>query len=84
MLVMAKGTFGDVSKLAPLFEAEVAKAHELQEMGVLVSAWRNVDRKAAYLVFKVNDIDEARAHCDSLPFVEAGLLTFDYAEVAAI
>ncbi|MBN1963734.1 MAG: superoxide dismutase [Anaerolineae bacterium] len=62
---------------APLAEAEAARAWELYQAGIIRALYFRVDRPAAVLLLECEDVDGARAILQTLPFVQAGLITFE-------
>lgn len=76
------GTITDPSKLAPYRDDEVRVFGELRTEGVVLHAFRRSDEPTIiYLIVAAEHDEEAREQMARLPFVDKGLLTFDYAEV---
>lgn len=84
MYVLATGTFTDRSKLAPLIKAEVAHVHQLRHEGVVTQAFRRTDGLGAVLILQVDNLAEAHDKLSQLPFMQAGVMTVEYAELAPL
>ncbi|MBX9718203.1 MAG: muconolactone Delta-isomerase family protein [Microbacteriaceae bacterium] len=57
----------DDPELAALRIAEVERAHQLQQDGVIVALWREAGRLASYGIWRGGSAEEVRAHIASLP-----------------
>lgn len=62
---------------APHLQAEARRVWELTQQGKLRETYFRTDRDEAVLILECDSLDEARAVLDSLPLVQAGLITFD-------
>ncbi len=62
---------------APHLKEEAAKVYELMQMGVIREIYFRQDRPEAVLILECVDTDAARAMLDSMPLVQAGLITFE-------
>jgi hypothetical protein len=82
MLVLAIGTFTDPSKIAPYAEAEVATIHAHKAAGRAAHAYQRVDGKGVALIWRVENIAEAREHVAQLLFSKHGLMTVELTEIA--
>ncbi|HEY4175829.1 MAG TPA: hypothetical protein VGM90_03320 [Kofleriaceae bacterium] len=82
MLVLAIGTFTDPAKIAPYAETELATIAAHKAAGVVAHAFRRVDGKGVALIWRVESVDEARAHINKLLFSQHGLMTVDLTELA--
>jgi muconolactone delta-isomerase len=58
-------------------QAEARRVWELTQQGKLRETYFRADRDEAVLILECDSLDEARAVLDSLPLVQAGLITFD-------
>lgn len=67
-------TIDDFQRLA---RAEAARAWELYQAGVIRELYFRQDRSEAVLLMECADAAEAAAYLNTLPFVEAGLITFE-------
>ena len=65
-----------------LARAEVAKAWELYQAGVIRELYFRQDRTEAVLILECADVEEAAAHLATLPLVEAGLIAFEIIPLA--
>lgn len=61
----------------PHLKAEGQRAWELYQAGVLREMYFRQDRAEAVLVLECDSVDEAHAALESLPLVQAGLITFE-------
>jgi uncharacterized protein YciI len=84
MYFLATGNFTDRSKLAPLMKDEVAKVYEHLAAGILLSVYRRADGTGAVLIYKAENLEQAKQRAAELPFVQAGLLPLDFTELVAI
>jgi muconolactone delta-isomerase len=62
--------------------AEAARAWKLYQAGLIRELYFRQDRPAAVLVLECADVEEAAATLATLPFVEAGLITFEIVPLA--
>jgi hypothetical protein len=69
------GTTADAFQ--PLLKAEARFIWELQQSGALREIYFRADIHTAVLVLECNDIETARHLLETLPLVQAGLITFD-------
>jgi muconolactone delta-isomerase len=60
-----------------LLRQEAAKAWELHQSGVIRELYFRQDRHAAVLALECADVAEAQAFLNTLPLVQAGLITFE-------
>lgn len=58
-------------------KAEARKAWELHQLGVIRELYFRADRNEAVLMLECASIAEAQATLETLPFVQAGLITFE-------
>jgi uncharacterized protein YciI len=84
MYFLATGVLTDRSKLKPLLQAERDKLHELQRESVVPNAYYRPDGGGVILILQVPSLEEARRRMGELPFVKAGLLVFEFVEVAPL
>jgi hypothetical protein len=78
ILAIEKETPGiTAEKFKPHLQAEAAKVWELYQAGVFRELYFCQDRPEAVLILECADIDEANRVLDTLPLVQAGLITFD-------
>ncbi len=57
--------------------AEAAQVWQLQQAGILREIYFRADQRTAVLILECEDLEVARQHLGSLPFVEAGLIEFE-------
>ena len=57
--------------------AEAARLWELVQAGIVRETYFRSDRREAVLILECADLDEARAHLETLPFVREGLIAFE-------
>jgi len=67
----------DAGDFAPHLTAEAARVWELQQADVIREVYFRADRPEAVLVLECASLDEAAYVLETLPLVEAGLITFD-------
>ena len=67
---------------APHLQAEAARAWELYQAGTVRELYFRTDEHSAVLVLECASLDEARLVLDSLPLVQAGLITFELVPLA--
>jgi muconolactone delta-isomerase len=65
-----------------LTRAEAARAWELYQAGPIRELHFRQDRPAAVLLLECADVEEAAANLATLPFVEAGLISFEIIPLA--
>jgi hypothetical protein len=82
VLVLAIGTFMDLSKIGTYAEAETATIHAHKAAGTVVHAYQRVDGKGVALVWRVGSVTEAREHIGQLLFSRHGLMTVELTEIA--
>jgi hypothetical protein len=58
-------------------KAEASRAWELYQVGVFRELYFRADRTEAVLLMECSSLEEAQEALDSLPLVEAGLITFE-------
>ena len=58
-------------------KAEAARAWELYQAGVFREMYFDRDRHTAVIMLECADVEQARQVLDTLPLVQAGLITFD-------
>lgn len=63
--------------VAPHLDAEARRAWNLTQAGIIREMYFRADESTAVLVLECEDGDAARAVLDTLPLVQAGLITFD-------
>jgi muconolactone delta-isomerase len=61
----------------PHLQAEAARVWELYQAGVFRELYFRGDWPGAVLVLECDDTEEAQTVLNSLPLVQAGLITFD-------
>jgi muconolactone delta-isomerase len=61
----------------PLLKDEARGVWELQQTGALREIYFRADQHTAILVLECTSIEAARRLLDTLPLVQAGLITFD-------
>lgn len=62
---------------APHSKAEAATVYQLMQADVIREIYFRQDRPEAVLILECADADAARAVLDTLPLVQAGLITFE-------
>lgn len=60
-----------------LLEAEARRVYELQQANVIREVYFRADRNAAVLILECDNLNRACAVLNSLPLVQAGLITFE-------
>jgi muconolactone delta-isomerase len=68
---------------APYAAAEARRVWQLVQDGVIRETYFRQDRSAAVLVLECTDADEAEAVLQTLPMVQAGLITFEIIPLVA-
>ena len=61
----------------PYLRPEAARVWELYQSGHVREAYFNAEKHTAVLVLECSDLQEANNLLQTLPLVEAGLITFD-------
>ncbi len=61
----------------PHLKAEASRVWELYQSGVIRELYFRADRSEAVLILECADTAEAQQRLESLPLVQAGLITFD-------
>jgi muconolactone delta-isomerase len=61
----------------PHLKAEARRAWELIQAGVFREMYFRADEAIAVIMLECASVDEAQAVLDTLPLVQAGLITFD-------
>jgi len=61
----------------PYLKAEGQRAWELYQAGVFREMYFRQDRAEAVLMLECDSVDDAQATLESLPLVQAGLITFE-------
>lgn len=61
----------------PHLKAEARCVWELYQSGTIRELYFRADRSEAVLILECTDVREAQQVLDSLPLVQAGLITFD-------
>jgi hypothetical protein len=64
-------------QFALYLKAEASRVWELYQAGVFREMFFRADRTEAVLLMECSSLEEAQQALDSLPLVEAGLITFD-------
>jgi hypothetical protein len=67
----------------PYLRAEAAHAWQLYQAGVIRELYFRQDEHSAVLVLECADVQEAWRHLQSLPLVQAGLITFEVIPLVA-
>lgn len=67
----------------PHLKAEARRAWELHQAGLIRELYFRADRQEAVLILECADAEQARAALDSLPLVQAGLMTFEIIPLVA-
>ncbi|MBE2194097.1 MAG: superoxide dismutase [Anaerolinea sp.] len=62
---------------APYLRAEARRVWELMQMGILREAHFRQDQRLAVLVLECDQLGQAQTALESLPLVQAGLITFE-------
>jgi hypothetical protein len=70
--------------IGPHLQAEERRVAELRAEGLIRDVFLKADRSGPILLLNDTDISDARARLASLPFVQHGLVTFDYIELADV
>lgn len=68
---------------APYLKEEAAHAWRLHQAGVIRELYFRQDAHSAVLVLECADVQEAQRHLQSLPLVQAGLITFEVIPLVA-
>ena len=68
---------GRTTQWSDLATAEAARLWELVQAGVVRETHFRSDRPEAVLMLECADLDEARLHLETLPFVREGLIRFE-------
>jgi hypothetical protein len=68
---------GRIVPIVGLATAEAGRLWELVQAGVVRETYFRSDRRSAVLVLECADLEEARSHLGTLPFVREGLITFE-------
>lgn len=61
----------------PYLKSEAARVWELYQNGYIRESYFHAHKHTAVFVLECGDLQEARALLQTLPLVEAGLITFD-------
>ena len=78
ILAIEKETPGvTVEAFNPHLKAEARRVWELYQAGAFRELYFRQDRPEAVLVLECRDIEEANEMLNTLPLVQAGLITFD-------
>jgi muconolactone delta-isomerase len=64
-------------QFAPHLKAEAARVWELYQSGQLREFYFRGDRSEAVLILECADVEEAHQVLDTLPLVQAGLISFE-------
>ena len=70
-------------QFVPYLEDEAARAWELYQAGIFREMYFRADMPVAVLMLECADVDEARRILDTLPLVQAGLITFELMPLTA-
>ena len=77
ILALDSGLDTDPAKIDALLTEDVARVWELHAEGTLRAIYQRGDNPFAVLILECADLDEARAKLGTIPFVKAGITTFD-------
>ena len=77
-----EGPQATAERFQPHLRAEAARAYELYEAGILRELHFRADQHSAVLMLECASLADARAALDSLPLVQAGLITFELIPLA--
>ena len=80
IIIVATRT-GDPDAIAPLLQGEAKKALKLVASDFIREIYSRKDGEGAILVVEASGAEEARERLQSLPLVQAGLLSLDVHEV---
>lgn len=83
MNVLAIGTLTG-KDIQPHIPAEQAKVAELREAGLIRDFFLKADRTGPIMVLNDVNAAEAAERLATLPFIEQGLVTFEYVELTTI
>jgi muconolactone delta-isomerase len=84
ILAIEKDTTGATDEqFAPHLQAEAARAWELYQAGIFREMYFRADMPIAVLMLECKDVDEAHQILDTLPLVQAGLITFEVIPLTA-
>lgn len=61
----------------PHLKAEARRVWELHQSGAIRELYFRADRSEAVLILECADVNEAQRTLESLPLVQAGLITFE-------
>jgi hypothetical protein len=67
--------------IGPHLQAESRRVAELRAEGLIRDVFVKADRSGPILLLNDTDTGDARARLASLPFVQYGLVTFDFIEL---
>jgi len=78
LLAMEFETAGvNPEQFAPHLKAEARRVWELYQSGSIRELYFRADRSDAVLILECKDVREAKEMLDSLPLVQAGLISFE-------
>lgn len=78
LLAMEKENAGvTADEMQPLHKAEALRVWELYQAGAIREMYFRQDIHTAVLVLECEDMQEAKALLETLPLVEAGMITFE-------
>ena len=70
-------------QFAPHLKAEARRVWELYRNGTIRELYFRADRSEAVIILECADVSEAQQTLDSLPLVQAGLITFEVIPLVA-
>ena len=81
MLLHVTGVTRTDVDIRPLIPAEQEALRALREAGVVQQSYIRADHAGGYFIVEAESIEAARQHMATLPFVEQGIMTTEYAEL---
>lgn len=67
--------------IRPLIPAEQEALRALKEAGVVRESFIRTDHAGAYFIVEAESVEAAQQHFATLPFVQEGIMTTEYAEL---
>jgi hypothetical protein len=78
------GTIEDPEATLPYKEEEGRIFRELRTEGVVKAGFRRADRPGVYLIVEADALETAKKMIGRLPYVDRGLLSFEYVQVSEL
>ncbi len=83
MLIHATGHTRTDVDIRPLIPAETEALARLRSSGLVQHSFIRTDHAGAFFILEADSIEDATRGMATLPFVEQGVMTVEYAEVVA-